>query len=634
LSQLAVCVTAAQAILHHLAAYEAGERAAAATRSRWLVALEPTALLTTLTALRRELCQALVAFNEAEQGELATHDAVFRACEQLRGNLFDQLLLADEVLLLTSQEKCLHTNGARSFCAFVVLSFYRQPFHLPLPTSMTHLNRQERLRTLELALRQPHLMTEADDTLYVAHYIRLTDWARSLIEDEAVAQEEKAEYLAIIKNRLTFGACYYVDCSTIALLKSRAQLIAALKQSIPALRTLAQREPPPRQAGGKIKLGILSRNRADYTDTRALFALFHAFDPTLYEIYWYSLDILDATSLQTESFTQELNDFTHQATVLQGDAAQMAQTIMADDLDIFVLGTAYGFGVKELDLALSLRLARVQVSLAALIAGSTALPNFDYYVVPVVDAATTELFRAESTEQLKFLAGPLLWYQEKDKVLPAPELTRASLGIPADATLYISAAAANKQMAGTLRTWMTVLQNVPNSILLFFPFNPAWGGYYIALTFLARLRSVLRDFPDITPDRIRIIREMSPDEADRILQLGDIALGSFPRDGGTMAMLSLRYGLPLVARKESWLHTPNDALMLRSLGLDALIGANNAEVAAIASRLGRDKIERQEIAQTIAATIDHAPFFDIATRSKALQKIFDEMVASSKNIAS
>lgn len=613
----------ARSILDLFDCFEATERKKVKDNGPLLISYEQKDFIQKLVEHRSALCVLLTELTPDQLNFLRTIDDVFDASERLRGTLYGQPLSnKEENLLLKCKETFTQnwTSNRDAFTAFIILSYYNQPFNLLLQKNISSLSDAEATRYLHYTMRQPHLMGTEDEELYINYYKDLTAWLLSLLKEKP-----NSFILDAIKQKLTFGACYYVDCSTKGVIDGRAKIIQEVIAQTPALNSITRdhkKTPITRQ---KKRLGILSRNKKAYTDTRALLGMFHGFDKDSYEIYWYSLDNVDDTALDDDVFETQLNSIIYKSTSLSGDAEEMAKTILADDLDFFVLGTAYSFSVKELDILIALPLARIQVSLAALIAGSSGLPNMDYYFVPEAKGDLLKLYKEEASEKLIHIPAPLLRYKKPPIVSPSSSVTRAAIDAPEDAVLYASGAALNKLMPETLRSWISILEAVPNSFLLLFPLNPAWGGYYIATTFFARLHTVLKEFPNIDPSRVKIIRAVTPDDFERLIQLSDIYLGSFPRDGGTAAMQALRYSKPLIARKESWFHTPNDALMLRSIECDTLIAKDNAGVTQLAVKLGHDEALRTQYVKHIENKIDNAPFFDIDEQTKQIQNAFDTL---------
>ncbi len=566
-------------------------------------------VLTPLALERRRAARVL--FESGDKKTFWESGKLLIVGDKLRGALFGADLSKEEEEWLSSCRAVFleeRPEEKKFLRALAVLSLYLQPFELPLRPDAASFSAATFESYLFFALRQPHLMRESDEALYLSYYEAMTAWILSLLQG---AGEGLAR---IVQDRLTFGACLYIDAPNEALLENRARILEVLAARFPGENAVF----PPR-VRRRIRLGILSRNLGDYTDTRALYALFHAFDPEKYEIYWYSLDIQDLSVRENAVFSKKLSALIHKAVSLKGDALARAAQILADDLDIFVLGTAYAFGAKATDQMLALRLARVQVSLAALFPLSPRLSSFDVLIAP---EGTDEKKIAEEVRELE---GPVLWYERPQRVSPDAALSRGALGIPADAVLYASGAAANKLMAGTLRCWLSVLREVPGSFLLLCPFNPAWGGVFLALTLFARLRSVMKDFPDVDPGRIVVMPPVSPENFERLVQLCDVHFGSFPRDGATVAMQALFYGRPVVARREGGLHAVNDALLLRSIGRDDLIGKDAQDFKKIAVTLGLDPALRAACAAAIEASLPQAPFFDAANRSRKLQEIFDEI---------
>jgi predicted O-linked N-acetylglucosamine transferase (SPINDLY family) len=116
------------------------------------------------------------------------------------------------------------------------------------------------------------------------------------------------------------------------------------------------------------------------------------------------------------------------------------------------------------------------------------------------------------------------------------------------------------------------------------------------------------------------------------MMLSDIYLGSFPHGGATSAMLAMRHGKPVVARKSRWLRSTSDPSLVASVGLEELIGKDNEEVTAIAVKLGTDAQYYADVCKRLAEQIETAPFFDIGTNSRKMQALTDA-IAREKGLA-
>ena len=586
---------------------------------------------------RLALARQLLSLPQEGSEQLALIEDVHITSGRLRGALFGYVLSDWEMDVLEAQRAIFLQDWShpRAFQAFTILSYYYQPFELPLQKNISQCLPAQFLRYLHFALRQPHIMQVSDEEKYVTYYEELTDWLLHLLEcGDGNLPIDPWGLARLVSKTLTFGACYYIDRPIGSLVRARARVVDAVAEKTSAfaeIKSIQSKALYPTHRT-RIRIGILSRNAGDYTDTRALYAIFHAFDKSRYEIFWYSLDVLDPTTVSDIAFFRELYGMAEKLTSLRGNAAQQAQQILQDDLDILFIGTAYSFSAAELDQMLFNRLARVQIQLNALVPGSSGFESYDYLIVPKSDADAMANYREESTEEIRQLDAPLVWYEKRPRTQPDEKLTRAALGIPEDAIVYCSGAAANKQLPGTLTTWLEILRKTPNSYLLFYPFNPAWGGYFIGLTFLARLRALMKHYPDIDNSRIVVVRGVNPEEGNRLIMLSDIYLGSFPHGGATSAMLAMRHGKPVVARKSRWLRSTSDPSLVASIGLEELIGKDNEEVTAIAVKLGTDAQYYADICKRLGERIETAPFFDIGTNSRKMQALTDA-IAQEKGIA-
>lgn len=597
-----------------------------------IVNANPIAVVEEIALLRWNLIKEIAAFNKDELSHLSLFDSAHIASGRLRGMLHGYSLQKAEQRIQDQSMQVFMQNWRHpdAFRAFTIISFYIQPFEVPLHKNIVNLDKDSLRRYMYFITRQPHIMVEPDEDRYLAYYREMTDWICWLLNEKKspLSGEQKKVVMSITKAMLTFGTCCYIDKPIGDLIRARARLVLLAQRSE---RDHALVNPFPKNAAPvagrqKIRLGIISRNVGDYTDTRALFGMFSGFDPKKYEIYWYSLDVVDPTTVHDVAFYRKLFGRIYKLSGLRDTPQRNAKTILADDLDIMVVGSAYSIGVKPYDQLVAYRLARIQIGFNPMVPVSSGLPSYDYFfVTPPATPQARKNYLAEASETLKFMDDPLVWYDRRPPSVSNGFINRKALGIPSNAVVYFSGAAANKQMPGTMRCWFEILRRVPKSYLMLMPFNPAWGGYYLGLTFLNRLNKMLAEYPDIDPKRIVIVREVTPEEGNQILLQADVYLGSFPHGGATSAMLALVHGVPVAARETPWFRGTSDPSLLRSMGLKELIGADNQGFIDVAVRLGLDSAWRHDVKARIAARIGRAPFLS-SSCSKKLQRLFDEIV--------
>ncbi len=233
-------------------------------------------------------------------------------------------------------------------------------------------------RYLYFTMLQPHIMVAADEDIYLAYYGQLIDWMIALLEEsDSWPKTRRSMLVGIIHEKLTFGTSYYLDRPIGPIVRGRARLIAALNPRLPDQTQVAAmpKGKPFDPSRKKVRLGIISRNMGDYTDTRTLFAQFQSFDPDLYDLYWYSYDQTDPTTQSNAAFFRRLFGRLEKAVSLRGTAPQMAGQILADDLDVLVVGSAFSFGAKKYDAYLSHRLARLQFGSNIMVPGSSGFDS-------------------------------------------------------------------------------------------------------------------------------------------------------------------------------------------------------------------------------------------------------------------
>jgi len=583
-------------------------------------------IINKIASSRFNLCKIISDQNEIVLNELEKIENIFINGERIKGMFFDYSYKNEEKIIIKKAQDIFNSNwkNENSFNAFVIISLHFQPFNISLQKNIYNLSNEKFKQYISYIIRQPHIMCIQDEISYIKYYKDLVEWICILLDKkEALGKEKLSILIDLIHKKLTFGTACYLDIPIGDIVKLRAKIVKKIAPYVINNPTKKIRT----KKSNKIRIGIISRNLGDYTDTKALYCQFNAFDKSKYEFFWYSLENYDRATKKKTSFTKKLDSFINKKIILKETANEMMKQILDDNLDILYVGSAFSFGAKPMDVMLSYKLADIQILPNMMIPSSSGFDSYDYLIVTNDNKEAINNFKKEAIEEIITIKDPLLWYEKPEKVKHNPKITRKAFSIPDDAIIYCSAAAANKQMSNTINTWLNILDKVPNSYIIFCPFNPAWGGYYIGLTFLSRLRSELKKHPKIDKSRIIIIREMSVEETENIISMIDIYLGSFPHAGATLAMTALNYNKLLIARKTKWLRSTSDQSYLKTLELHELIGKNNEEVTKIGIKLGLDKKYFNMIKLKIENKMKTAPFFDIYSCSKNLESVFKKITS-------
>jgi predicted O-linked N-acetylglucosamine transferase (SPINDLY family) len=210
------------------------------------------------------------------------------------------------------------------------------------------------------------------------------------------------------------------------------------------------------------------------------------------------------------------------------------------------------------------------------------------------------------------------------------------LHIDVTSVVYASGANMFKMSPELLDTWGRILNAVPGSTIMLYPYGPNWSSQYpkpmfvdyLLATFarhqISKNRIVILD-PQPVPDR-HGIREY--------LKVADIYLDSFPFSGTTSFIEPLETRLPIVTKQGTTFRGAMGAALIKAVGADELIAGDVGGYIEIAVALGKDTLFRTRMKERIKAGMENSPpFFDSVRYSIEIEKLFQKILARQQNRA-
>ena len=369
----------------------------------------------------------------------------------------------------------------------------------------------------------------------------------------------------------------------------------------------------------KIRLGIINDHFTPQTETFATIPVFEHLNRSQFEIILYALN---TNGHPLEQYCQSRAD---KLVTLPQDFASQVQTIRADDLDILFFGTNLTAVNKPLVSLAMHRLARVQTT-SFCSPTTTGIRHIDYYIAgkfTVPDASYQEQYR----EQLAVMEGSGFCFKyATESEVATVKPTRQSLGIDDKTTVFISGANFYKILPELRETWVKILAAVPDSILILYPFGPAWTRTYPATPFVNNLNAICAKY-GVNNNRLRFVKQL-PSRADvkEFLQLADVYLDSYPYAGATSLIDPLQVGLPTVVVEGNALRFRQGSAMLRELQMPDLITNSEASYIQLAVTLGTNPQLRQRYRQEIQQKMQANPAcFDSVAYSGAIAQLFQQL---------
>ncbi|WGV28918.1 FkbM family methyltransferase [Halotia branconii CENA392] len=253
--------------------------------------------------------------------------------------------------------------------------------------------------------------------------------------------------------------------------------------------------------------------------------------------------------------------------------------------------------------------------------------HIDYYISSQL-SETEENAQRHYTEKLITLDCPpqCFDFATEEQILATKNICRESLGINENTIVYVSGANYYKIIPEQEVTWAKIIANVPNSVLLLYPFNPNWSSSYPCTAFRKRIVNTFAKH-GLSEDRLLIL-EPAPNRADvkERLKISDIYLDSYPYSGMTSLIDPLEVALPTVVMETETSRSRKGASLLQELGIYDLITNNEEDYIKLAIALGNNPELRQQKSAQIKEKMQGNPIFlNSRSYSAKIGSLFQEI---------
>ncbi len=364
-----------------------------------------------------------------------------------------------------------------------------------------------------------------------------------------------------------------------------------------AVAPAAVPSPAQTKPGDRLTIGYLSSDFRDHPVGRSLEPVIAAHDRACVRVVLYlQRHRPDDITRRLESMADLVRD------VSPLDDAEVARLIRADGVD--VLAVVAGRYDRNRPGVAAHRAAPVQVSLHD--PATSGIAEMDYLIADpdLVPRAPPERFVERVIRLPRFVV---------QSPLPALPVAR-SAGRP---PTFGSFNAPAKLSEPTLALWAWLLNRAPGSRLVLKSKN----------LFASRVLAerILRVFAHhgVTADRIELRAAIEPLE----LHLAnyrdiDVALDPFPFNGSTTSFEALWMGVPVVTLLGDRMAGRWSASMLRAIGLDELIAADETRYLEIASELAQDPPRLDRLRADLRPRLKASSLMDGAARARQLERVY------------
>ncbi|HEY5291760.1 MAG TPA: tetratricopeptide repeat protein [Burkholderiales bacterium] len=288
--------------------------------------------------------------------------------------------------------------------------------------------------------------------------------------------------------------------------------------------------------------------------------------------------------------------------------AEVAELIRRDGIDILVDMAGHTNGNRLLTFAR--KPAPVQVSYLGYL-NTSGMKSIDYRIT---DSHADPPGVAERYHSERLIRLPhSLWCYRPPAAMPAPG------PLPALTRGHVTFGSFNhfSKVNGQVRQlWAQLLQAMPNSRLLALGVPAGENRETMREAFVAQ---------GVAADRIEIHGRLDYAQYLRMYQETDIALDSFPYNGGTTTCDALWMGVPVVALAGQYGAARSGVSLLSVLGLGHLIAATPERYVAIAQQLAANPGQLSTLRATMRERMRNSPLMDAPGFSRALETAYREM---------
>lgn len=354
-----------------------------------------------------------------------------------------------------------------------------------------------------------------------------------------------------------------------------------------------------------LRIGYLSSDFRTHSVTYTFEPLLDGRDVQSFEVYGYgNVAHPDAT---TERLKGKFNCYRN---VFGLDARAVAERIREDRIDILVSLAAHCSATNLLVLAH--KPAPIQIDIGSL--GSTGLAQVDYRVSDA--GQDPPEVQAYYTEKLKTVAGGFIPYRPPQDAAPVGHLPMLTQG-QVTFGCFANHLKINEEV---VTCWADILRRIPRSRLLI----KGSGGGDKQIKSLLTERFVAQG---IASTRIRIEGWLSKQAHWDLYNQVDIALDTFPFNGGLTNIEALWMGVPTVTLAGDTFVSRTGLAILTQVGLPQMVAKSSPDMVAKAVALAHNPESLARVRANLRAAVAASPMCDVTRLARGLEGIYREVWA-------
>ena len=354
-----------------------------------------------------------------------------------------------------------------------------------------------------------------------------------------------------------------------------------------------------------IKIAYFSSDFGEHPVGRQIVELFELHDRNNFEIYLFSLTqrpncLLKQRIIKASDHFIEVHDKTF---------LEIIDLVRSLNIDIAVDLNGYTLGKKPE--IFSAKVAPIQVNYLGY-PGTMGADFMDYIVADKI--VIPKEYMEKYSEKIVYLPNS---YQVNDRLKKISEqkFTRSDFGLKDEQFVFCCFGMVYKITEEIFKTWMNILNKVPNSILWLLEPNE-----------IAK-NNIIKEFEKngISSTRVSFLKFSEHSVYLATHRLADLYLDTFPYNSHSTASESLWAGLPLITLTGKSFHTRVAASILNAINLPELVTNSLEEYEKLAIELALNPQKLKNIKNKLNSNIKTALLFDTPLYTKNLESAYKQM---------
>jgi predicted O-linked N-acetylglucosamine transferase (SPINDLY family)/SAM-dependent methyltransferase len=358
--------------------------------------------------------------------------------------------------------------------------------------------------------------------------------------------------------------------------------------------------------GRRIRLGFLSCDFFEHATAMLFAEVLEKLDRNRFEVFGYCYSREDGSAMR-QRLLRALEHVRKIGAMANRDAAR---AIHDDEIDVLVDLKGYTRDARTEILAY--RPAPIQVNFLGY-PGTMGADFIDYILADAIVAPMEH--QPDYPERIVHLPNT---YQPNDRQrrISNEPVTRAEYGLPKSAFVFCSFNNSYKLNATMFDIWMSLLRNVPGSVLWLLVPNETCADNL-------KREAAARG---IDPARLVFAKRASIDKHLARHRLADLFLDALPCNAHTTTSDALWAGLPVLTCLGETFSGRVAGSLLTAVGLGELVTTDLDAYGDLALELAQDKGKLDRIRQKLIDRRDTAPLFESTRYTRNIERSFETMV--------